>query len=268
MKNIKNTLKIGVLCLGAAVGSFQNAKADWFVFPENSSLTEAEQMALKSSFGDTLEANFFYLGKQLTGNLISTMVKEWQKARLTNSEITLGKIIYAYLLDPTRYEQDKKKALSINTGLLDLKNLCNLALNQDGDGLINECIRETVQKYVGIWSSKKCREAFDVLWESLTESCDLSAVGVDVSKRFLKKYPNLENYFEKIQEADGENICEKIANCLGDLFLIEINRMAEECCNSCSCLKETLRFTQTYVEPLLSTVLAIIKAITILAATV
>ncbi len=73
---------------------------------------------------------------------------------------------------------------------------------------------------------------------------------------------------QKIQEADGENICEKIANCLGDLFLIEINRMAEECCNSCSCLKETLRFTQTYVEPLLSTVLAIIKAITILAATV
>lgn len=261
-----NKMLIGGTLLSAAI-----SQADLFVFKPNSTLDKTQQLSLKVLFFKSAVDSIKNLDTALQSGMLQTMVSQYLGTSTPLSDIVMNRF-----LNQDRKESDLNAVLVYNEALEkyttdpDKADQDYLdALSSEDDALFNSVIRETLKSFKSciskdeIGDDTQLREAFDVLWNTITDgevTFDLDEETID---RLSDKLPNIDlrALISEISGIQGRNICEKIAKFFATHVQTLIDSTVESSC-CCGCCKGCWANTKTvlpYIAELAKSIIVIIN---------
>lgn len=253
------------LLFGGALSCASVLNAELFQFQENSSLSKDQQLTLKVLFVKSSVEGIKTLATSFGKGTLADIVKDYLKG----SE-TLYDIILPYLLNNDHKSNDLKAILEYNTSDNNLANGEELyleAIAGENDGLFNGVIRETLKTFKKFILSDatddtaQLTEAFDVLWKTVSSN----EVVLDLNEEFLSKistlYPNLKisSLIESLNNTNGRNICEKIANLLASNLEEKIDDAVSAHC--CGCFQTTFGIAKDITKTVIPYIPEILKLV-------
>lgn len=279
MKTLNKILFGGILFCSSIL------KADFFEFPQESTLSEEQQNVIKKLFLVNLKDGICSLADP---NILASIIK----AHKNNKTQTLHNIILDYLIKP-EHKSGNFYAIIKNTEDIFKETLQN-TINESKDGLFNCIIIKTLSEFKSTITPrnticKKLHESSDVLWNAVASKKSIN-LDMDTLNKILELYPDL-NFEELIQELPeslpienllnnfpikkllqnpNKSFCEKIADILASVLEQKIDEGIEQsCCSCCSgCCITTLGFAKDialaiipYIPAILQVTLAIITAV-------
>ncbi len=256
----------GILFSGLTLGMIPNANAGWFAFREGV-LTHEQQESLQDTFMSKLASACWVLAEDekkkkkgsLGADIIST-TKQRAKEGVEVLKPIVGQLLYPYLICEGRRQIDHDAALAVvdpvSTVFKDINAACLLALRTEGDGLVNEVIRQTIQGLV-TWTREQKEEAFNILWDSVVAQNNLTLEGVPAMDQTSKLW----QYIVAFVQVNGKNLCEKFANYLANFLAEQIEESQTSCCLTCfqNCLAGTKELL-AQTPDILKLILQIIQA--------
>lgn len=262
---------ISKIVIGGFLTSMPLSQADLFVFPELSTLTPLQQTSLKvlciKSGVDGVKTLF----NEFQKDTLKKAVNLWMK-----SSFSLSQVFMTYLFNESRKENDWEAVLAYNDAveqkLPNPEKIYKEALKSENDGLFNGIIRETLKSFKqcilldSIEDSAQLEEAFNVLWNCLTDANGTFDVDPETVEKVKSQFPDFDiaGTFKSVSEASGKNLCEKIANFLETAIKNAIQQGTQDgncCCEclgkTCNCIKASL----PYVAEVGKITIAIIAAL-------
>ena len=238
-----------------------------FSFPEESTLSKEQRKTLQTLFIEksALAIKSAFSEEYYPQKLVSALKKDPQ--------IDLVKLVMVGLLDTSRKAKDLKIILNYSDKYdatpQQAEKEYQTATMADEDGLFNAIIRETLKTF------KKCivtddvsdktqlTEAFNVLWETVVGAwvCDFSE---KFWEEIVEEYSDsqLTKILATLKDAEGSNICEKIASFLATTIKVQADNAADSCC--ARCCKGTCDVACYVVETVAAILPDLIKIITII----
>ena len=262
-------------------------KADFFEFPQDSTLSEDQQKEIKKFFLLYFNEGFCSLTDP---NFLASIIKTYKDNKMQ----TLYNIVLDYLIKPLHKDSNFYIILKNNDVAFTKKSLQDL-IYENNDSIFNCIIIKTLKTFKCSIKQKnmickKLNESFDVLWNAVSskKSIDLD---MNMLNEILKLYPdlNLEDLIQRLPESlpiedllknfpiktllqnPNKSFCEKIADILASILEQKIDEKVDQnCCSGClGCCITTLSFAKDialaiipYIPAILKITLAIITAVT------
>lgn len=254
------------LLFGGALACASVLNAELFQFPENSTLSKDQQLTLKVLFVKSSVEGIKTLATSFEKGTLTDIVKDYLK-----QSKSLHDIILPYLLNNEHKSNDLKAVLEYNAAIDN--NLVNAdkiyldAIEGANDGLFNGIIRETLKtfkKFILVDNkddSHQLTEAFDVLWEAVTSNEAMLEFNEEFLNRISALYPDLKiaSLLESLNNANGRNICEKIANLLASSLEEKIDDAVSSHC--CGCFQTTFGIAKDIAKTIIPYIPEILKLV-------
>jgi hypothetical protein len=234
------------------MGTLSKAHAWWFPFPEASSLSEEQQKVLIGTCMRNFISKFRHFAQDLQGNLLQRFLSQCKGG------LTLGNMFYGHLLREDHKQANLENVLSA----IDADPVMSRFETNDSnsDGLVNAVICKTVKSFVGLWSQEQLEEAFETLWLSFTDTIELIAIPDEIMTGLLDQYPDIIQHCNGLLSAEGDNLCEKIANHFAASLIALVAEQAEGgCC--LSCMQTVFHVGKTYIIPAAIGILKVIEIV-------
>ena len=274
------------LLFGGILFCFSFLKADFFEFPQESTLSEEQQNEIKKLFLVNLKEGICSLAE---ANTLASVIKAYKN----NKTQTLYNIVLDYLIKPSHKDSNFYTMLKCNNDIYTEGTLHDI-IKESKDGLFNCIIIKTLRTFKSTITKKnmigkKLHESFDVLWNAVSskKSIDLDT---NTLNKILELYPdlNLEDFIQTLPEylpiedllknfpiktllqKSDKSFCEKIADILTSILKQKIDEGVDQrCCSGCfGCCITTLGFAKDialaiipYIPAILQVTLAIITAV-------
>ncbi|MDR0647453.1 MAG: hypothetical protein LBF43_03395 [Puniceicoccales bacterium] len=252
MKNSFHKVLTKILFCAMMMGTSSKAHAWWFPFPEPSSLNEEQQKALIHSCLGNFVSKFHHFAQDLQGNLLQQFLSQCRGG------LTLGDMFYRHLLNKDSKQANLENVLSaIDADMVMYRFETN---DPNNDGLVNVVICKTVKSFAGLWSQEQLEEAFETLWSSFTTPITLTAIPHEAMEGLLDQYPDIMQHCDGLLLAEGENLCEKIANHFSASLISCISEQGDGC-GCLACIRTCFHIGKTYIAPAAMGILKVIEIV-------
>lgn len=255
------------LLFGGALSCASVLNAELFQFPENSTLSTDQQLALKALFIKSSVDGIKTLATSFKKGTLADIVKDYLK-----ESKSLHDIILPYLLNTQHKNYDLKAVLEYNNAAID-NNLVNAdkfyleAITGENDGLFNGVIRETLKMFKKfilidkIDDTAQLTEAFDVLWNAVSSNEAVLEFNEELLNKISELYPDLKisSLLESLNNIPGRNICEKIANLLASSLEEKIDEAVSSHC--CGCFQTTFGIAKDIAKTIIPYIPEILKLV-------
>ena len=254
------------LLIGGVLSCASIVNAEFFNFPEESTLSKVQQRTLKALFITTATGGIKTLITSFDAEILTHITKNYLK---NSDSQSLVDVILHYLLNTDRKEKDLNEILgnqsSIDISLINADNVYKDAIKRENDGLFNGIIRETLsifKTYIlldTVSDKKQLNEAFNVLWDTISANKAILKLDEDSIQSLTERYPDLKiaSLIEKLNNSNGKTICEKIANLLASTIEEKIEETIESHC--CGWFQTTFGIVQNAVKTIIPYIPEVLK---------